>query len=73
MLSGLYEDSGAATMLMGITPAPNEPPGCLLHRLLLPLAVDILSAECDGLWIKTPKYPNGEIPLTVNTTWIPTN
>ncbi|OWZ29495.1 hypothetical protein C356_06183 [Cryptococcus neoformans c45] len=46
-------------MLMGITPAPNEPPDCLLHHLLLPLAVDLPSAECDGLWIKTPRYPNG--------------
>lgn len=49
-------------MLMGITPVPNESPGCLLHCLLLYLAVDLLSAECDGLWIKTLKYPNGEIP-----------
>ncbi|OXG28387.1 hypothetical protein C360_05801 [Cryptococcus neoformans Bt15] len=24
------------------------------------LAVDLLSAECDGLWIKTPRYPNGK-------------
>lgn len=47
---------------MGITPVPNESPGCLLHCLLLYLAVDLLSAECDGLWIKTLKYPNGEIP-----------
>ncbi|OXG73191.1 hypothetical protein C350_06168 [Cryptococcus neoformans MW-RSA36] len=34
---------------------------CLLHRLLLPLAVD-LSVKCDGLWIKTPRYPNGKLP-----------
>ncbi|OXB34473.1 hypothetical protein J007_05844 [Cryptococcus neoformans] len=46
-------------MLMGITPAPNEPPDCLLHHLLLPLAIDLPSAECDGLWIKTLRYPNG--------------
>ncbi|OXH21266.1 hypothetical protein J008_06916 [Cryptococcus neoformans] len=46
-------------MLMGITPALNEPPDCLLHHLLLPLAIDLLSAECDGLWIKTLRYPNG--------------
>ncbi|OXC57672.1 hypothetical protein C358_06896 [Cryptococcus neoformans MW-RSA852] len=47
-------------MLMGITPAPNEPPDCLLHHLLLPLAIDLPSAECDGLWIKTLRYPNGK-------------
>ncbi|KAL0255240.1 hypothetical protein I308_100036 [Cryptococcus tetragattii IND107] len=35
-----------------------QPPAGL-HRLLLPLAVDLLSAECDGLWIRTPKYPSG--------------
>ncbi|OXG83658.1 hypothetical protein C349_02790, partial [Cryptococcus neoformans var. grubii Br795] len=63
-LPNKYRSQYSFAMLMGITPAPNEPPGCLLHRLLLPLAVDLLSAECDGLWIRTPKYPNGEIPLS---------
>ncbi|OXG48073.1 hypothetical protein C355_04639 [Cryptococcus neoformans Th84] len=58
-LPNKYRSQYSFAMLMGITPAPNEPPGCLLHRLLLPLAVDLLSADCDGLWIKTPKYPNG--------------
>ncbi|OXG51304.1 hypothetical protein C352_06226 [Cryptococcus neoformans CHC193] len=58
-----YRSQYSFVMLMGITPAPNEPPDCLLHRLLLPLAVD-LSVKCDGLWIKTPRYPNGEIPLS---------
>ncbi|OWZ32826.1 hypothetical protein C347_02621 [Cryptococcus neoformans AD2-60a] len=36
---------------------PSEPGGCLLPRLLLALValgVDLLSGECDGLWIKTP-------------------
>lgn len=47
-------------MLMGITPAPHEPPGLLLHRLLLPLAVELLSAGADGLWIKTPNYKQGK-------------
>ncbi|OXH46010.1 hypothetical protein J002_05222 [Cryptococcus neoformans] len=67
-----YRPQYSFVMLMNITPAPNEPPDCLLHRLLLPLAVD-LSVKCDGLWIKTPRYPNGEIPLSVNTIWIPTD
>ncbi|KAE8538375.1 hypothetical protein D1P53_004728 [Cryptococcus gattii VGV] len=54
-----YRSQYSFAMLMGITPAPNEPPAGLLHRPLLPLAVDLLSAEGDGLWIRTPKYPNG--------------
>lgn len=58
-LPNQYRSQFLYTMLMGITPAPREPPSCLLHRLLLPLAVELLSAHCDGLWVKTPKYPEG--------------
>ncbi|OWZ74545.1 hypothetical protein C365_06883 [Cryptococcus neoformans Bt85] len=58
-LPNKYRSQYLFMMLMGITPAPNEPPDCLLHHLLLPLAIDILRAECDGLWIKTLRYPNG--------------
>lgn len=38
----------------------HEPPSILLHRLLLPLAIELLSAGADGLWIKTPNYKQGK-------------
>lgn len=59
-LPNQYRSRLSFMMIMGITPAPNEPPGCLLHRLLLALGVDLLSGECDGLWIRTPGHPTGE-------------
>ncbi|OXB36769.1 hypothetical protein J007_03483 [Cryptococcus neoformans] len=58
-LPNQYRSQFGFMMLMGITPAPHEPPGLLLHRLLLPLAVELLSAGADGLWIKTPNYKQG--------------
>ncbi|ALO60302.1 hypothetical protein CNA02205 [Cryptococcus deneoformans JEC21] len=63
-LPNQYRSQFLYTMLMGITPAPREPPSCFLHRLLLPLAVELLSAHCDGLWVKTPKYPEGRLILS---------
>ncbi|OWZ41003.1 hypothetical protein C353_03657 [Cryptococcus neoformans AD1-83a] len=59
-LPNQYRSQFGFMMLMGITPAPHEPPGVLLHRLLLPLAVELLSAGADGLWIKTPNYKQGQ-------------
>ncbi|OXC61262.1 hypothetical protein AYX13_07054 [Cryptococcus neoformans] len=59
-LPNQYRSQFGFMMLMGITPAPHEPPGLLLHRLLLPLAVELLSAGADGLWIKTPNYKQGK-------------
>lgn len=56
-LPNQYHSRLSFTMIIGITPAPSEPGGCLLPRLLLALValgVDLLSGECDGLWIKTP-------------------
>ncbi|ODN90228.1 hypothetical protein L198_06246 [Cryptococcus wingfieldii CBS 7118] len=58
-LPNQYRSKSTFAMLMGITPAPNEPPGCLLHRLLLALGVDILTGAYDGIWIRTPAHPNG--------------
>ncbi|ODN76202.1 hypothetical protein L202_06123 [Cryptococcus amylolentus CBS 6039] len=58
-LPNQYRSGSTFAMLMGITPAPNEPPGCLLQRLLLALGVNILTGACDGIWIRTPAHPNG--------------
>lgn len=59
-LPNQYQSQFGFMMLMGITPALHEPPGILLHRLLLPLAIELLSAGADGLWIKTPNYKQGK-------------
>ena len=51
--------SFACTLLTGITPGPKSPLAKNLWRFLLPLCLEIRAGETEGLWIRTPQYPNG--------------
>ena len=53
-------------LFVGITPGPKEPLGRNLWKLLLPLFLELRAAERYGLWIRTPKYPEGES----ETNWV---
>ena len=52
----------ACTLLVGITPGPKPPRASNLYKLLLPLVLEIRAADEYGLWIKTPRYPQGKLP-----------
>ncbi|ODN75480.1 hypothetical protein L202_06613 [Cryptococcus amylolentus CBS 6039] len=82
-LPNVYHTKFHYNLMLGMTPAPSEPPSHLLYRVLLSFGMDLLAGCTDGLWIKTPKYPAGrkiylcvgaiscDLPASVAVTGLP--